>query len=682
MKLIQFMAMVLTIAFSGIMAQAQIESAMKSYNFSRAIEEAKKGNNADAMEFFNKEIAEHPNNGYAHFYIAVLNADAENYSDAMKSINMAIKKLPKKDKDYAARAIASRAQLYAIAGDTIQALTDFDVAVKTNPKDADILENNAQLLYELKRYADADANYKKIIELNPASVMGYMGLGRDAYAKGNYSEAIRQYNTVIGMYDDYSSGYAFRAESYLKEGKYLEAADDLIKSLSIDSDAKAHHYLFEFPKEQLPLVITKLKAMAVKEPHNAEWFYYIGQVYRENNMHKEAADALSKAFDIDAHPVFLEYMADSFSELGEFASSIDAITRAQQMQPDELELIQVKADILGDSGDVDGAIAEWSRYIEKAPDFWGAYYRRGFFEENSGKRDDALADYDMAIMLNPEYAYAYLSKGDILMLKGEVNEAKDAYRKVVEIDTVPNSQSCAMYALLALGEKDKAVDFLNRVIEQDSTNAGNYYDAACLYSRIGDFDESLSYLKKALEHGFRRIHHIYADDDLEILRGTDDFKKLLEEYRSIENHPDATDDNVSTPVSRVEIPFTPESGCATVKCTINDLPLSFIFDTGASTVSLSLVEANFMLKNGYLKKEDFVGSQRFVDANGDITEGTVVNLRNVDFGGLSLNNVRASIVRNQKAPLLLGQSVLGRLGSIEIDNPGKKLIITNHSKSK
>ena len=36
----------------------------------------------------------------------------------------------------------------------------------------------------------------------------------------------------------------------------------------------------------------------------------------------------------------------------------------------------------------------------------------------------------------------------------------------------------------------------------------------------------------------------------------------------------------------------------------------------------------------------------------------------------------ASVVRNQKAPLLRGQSVLGRVGSIEIDNPGKKLIIT------
>ena len=126
---------------------------------------------------------------------------------------------------------------------------------------------------------------------------------------------------------------------------------------------------------------------------------------------------------------------------------------------------------------------------------------------------------------------------------------------------------------------------------------------------------------------------------------------------------------------RIEIPFIPDNGCASVKCVINDLPLTFIFDTGASIISISQVEANFMLKNGYLKPEDVIGKSRFVDANGDISEGIVINLREVKFGGIKLDNVRASVVRNQRAPLLLGQSVLGRLGSIEIDNEGKKLII-------
>ena len=219
---------------------------------------------------------------------------------------------------------------------------------------------------------------------------------------------------------------------------------------------------------------------------------------------------------------------------------------------------------------------------------------------------------------------------------------------------------------------------MQQVIANDSTDCGNYYDGACFYSRIGDLDKSLANLRKAFEHGFKRFHHVMADDDLEALRTTPEFEVLMKEFDKPENtstDSDIPEGMVGLDSETIKIPFTPDGGCVSVKCTINDLPLSFIFDTGASTVSLSMVEANFMLKNGYLKKEDFVGSQRFVDANGDISEGTVVNLRNVDFGGLHLNNVRASIVRNQKAPLLLGQTVLGRLGSIEIDNPGKKLII-------
>lgn len=84
------------------------------------------------------------------------------------------------------------------------------------------------------------------------------------------------------------------------------------------------------------------------------------------------------------------------------------------------------------------------------------------------------------------------------------------------------------------------------------------------------------------------------------------------------------------------------------------------------------------MKNGYLNSKDVVGSQYFQDANGNVSEGTTINLREVDFGGHKLQNVKASVVRNQKAPLLLGQSVLSRLGKIEIDNSKAVLKITSN----
>ena len=165
---------------------------------------------------------------------------------------------------------------------------------------------------------------------------------------------------------------------------------------------------------------------------------------------------------------------------------------------------------------------------------------------------------------------------------------------------------------------------------------------------------------------------------MDFLRDMLEFKALIEKYESEtkSKFSQSSDEKTGSEKITTEVPFTKENGICNVKCKINDLPLYFVFDTGASTVSLSMVEATFMMKNGYLDKKDVVGSQYFLDANGNVSEGTTINIRKVDFGGLELENVRASVVRNQKAPLLLGQSILSRLGKIEIDNSNHILKIT------
>ncbi len=129
-------------------------------------------------------------------------------------------------------------------------------------------------------------------------------------------------------------------------------------------------------------------------------------------------------------------------------------------------------------------------------------------------------------------------------------------------------------------------------------------------------------------------------------------------------------------VTCYEIPFTRKNGVTEVQCVINDLPLYFVFDTGASDVTISQTEASFMMKNNFLSPKDVVGSQSYMDANGNVSTGTLLNLRRVNFGGLVLDNVRATVVANQRAPLLLGQSVLGRLGTVNIDNAARRIMIT------
>lgn len=122
----------------------------------------------------------------------------------------------------------------------------------------------------------------------------------------------------------------------------------------------------------------------------------------------------------------------------------------------------------------------------------------------------------------------------------------------------------------------------------------------------------------------------------------------------------------------VELPFEVYGNVRYVKVKVNGVEMKMIFDTGASGVSLSLTEAIFLEKQGKLTEDDFIGSTNMRTANGEVSEGMVVNLKEVELAeGLVATNVTAIIVGNLEAPLLLGNSALKDIGSFEIDDEAK-----------
>lgn len=110
-----------------------------------------------------------------------------------------------------------------------------------------------------------------------------------------------------------------------------------------------------------------------------------------------------------------------------------------------------------------------------------------------------------------------------------------------------------------------------------------------------------------------------------------------------------------------------ENGVFLVPIKVNGLSLDFIFDTGASSICLSSVEAMVMLRQGKISQEDIVGQQQFMDATGEISVGTIIRLRTVEIGGIELTDVEATVVDNIQAPLLLGQTALEKFGKVTID---------------
>jgi aspartyl protease family protein len=116
-----------------------------------------------------------------------------------------------------------------------------------------------------------------------------------------------------------------------------------------------------------------------------------------------------------------------------------------------------------------------------------------------------------------------------------------------------------------------------------------------------------------------------------------------------------------------EVAMEKENGVYKVPVTVNGLPMKFILDTGASLISISATEAEFMYKQGAITEADRVGQAKFLDANGDVSPGAIIRLKSVQIGDRILENVTANVVSSAKAPLLLGQSALSKFGKISVD---------------
>lgn len=652
-----------------------------SYNYSRGVEAINNNNAEEALDYLNKEINEHPDNGYAFAWIALVRNYNEEFGRALTAANVAVKKIPSKDKEYKAFAYGTRAQVYLNLEDTIQALKDYSQAINVMPDDDRLYNQRAQVYYEQEKYDLADKDYQKMISLKAGDVMGYMGIGRNANAQKRYGDAIKQFDYVVKLDQNYSSAYSFRAESYIGLKKYNEAIDDVITALGIDKDRKAFYELQELADSAFEQTVAKLKAQKIKEPNEQSWAYDLGVVYERAAKYNKAIAYYKESLEKESNIITASRISSCYDDLGDYDKALEYCDQAIALDSVKSDYLYQKANILDNAGRSKEAIRVMGEYIANNPDMAEGYYRRGWFEDHSGNVEEAIEDYTMAITLQPNEAYAYLNRGVLYRLKGENAKAESDFKQVVRLDSIPEDAECSFYAYYYLGQKDKAIEILNTILDKDKK--GNCYDAACLYSVMEEKEKALSYLRQSLEDGYRCFAHIKRDRDLNNIRNTEDFKVLMKEYE--EKHlqeiaADADGDDSAYELKVEEIPFTKEGGVCKVKCAINGLPLHFIFDTGATDVSISSVEATFMAKNDFLSSSDIIGKQNYQTADGNITEGTVINLKDVKLGSLHLNNIKASVVRNQAAPLLLGQSVLSKLGKIEIDNTKNVLRITHKQK--
>ena len=684
-KIILLTLSVLCLALQPMSAQKKNEGTGE-YKYRKAVEILdERGDPKEARKLLNENILEFPKFIPSYLTLAGMDRRNGNYGAALKTIERAMDNNHKGSGITEANLIWWKATIYDEMGDMNKALLTMQHAVKLARKQdkdnlMDMLESLAQFHYDLKGYDESDKVYKEMRSIDETKQLPMVGLARNLIAREKYDEALALLEDCKKYDADYYEIYRFQMKAYDGKKEYKKMIDAMVTLYEKSDD---FDYLdvdvFQKDKKYSTAVI---KQKIASERDNVAWKVILSEFYEECHKYPEAVSILNELMEEYGNETsLLETRSDNYLEMGMVNEALDDMTKCVELSEggDAAYYRGMRAHIYRCNGQYSEAIEDLNALIDYYPTEAYGYYARGWCKELSGDESAAFEDYNEGIAVDEDYPYIYLMRGEIYLKRGMTQEANMDFEQVIQKDTIVEDGTCRQYALHFLGRDDEALEWMDKLIDTDPDDPGHWYDKSCLLARMGRLEESVAALQTSFEKGYRKFAHIDHDDDMDPIRGREDFNTLLSKYRSVLEEEMLTsnltsNEDVAAVVTEVGMRKM-YGGTYEVACSVNGLPLKMIFDTGAADVTISSVEASFMLKNGYLSGNDVKGKKNYMTASGDIHEGTVLRLKEVKLGDAILKNVEASVVHSQKAPLLLGQSVLEKFGTITIDNVNSKLLI-------
>lgn len=139
------------------------------------------------------------------------------------------------------------------------------------------------------------------------------------------------------------------------------------------------------------------------------------------------------------------------------------------------------------------AIKKADILVEKCPQNPKGYNIRGIAKAYNGDYEGGIKDIDKSLQISPNYGYALFNKGLTYELYGNMEEALKWYNRDLEIE------------------------------EYEWT----YYGIASIYGRKGDVDNTVKYLKKAIEINPEVKEEAKTEKDFNPVKPSKDFENLI-----------------------------------------------------------------------------------------------------------------------------------------------------------
>lgn len=328
--------------------------------------------------------------------------------------------------------------------------------------DVDQLHEQAVAAERSGNLQEAAAKYSEIIKAAPRLAPAYNNLGAIYFKAHQFARAVEVLQKGLQVDPHMLSASALLGMSLYQMGDYSKAQESLAKVVEANpKDTHAELTLVNTLTKlgQFQSAEQHLSHLATEEPRNQQIWYLLGRVHMQL-----AEEDLAKINEID---------------------------------PDSVWAHEVSAEMDESMKNYDGAIVEWKKAAEKAPQQAGVHFKLGDLYWSLSQWDNATREFEAEKRIDPSNCRVDWKLGNILLQK---SEDLDKALELVDASLASCPNLIGALAdrgklLVKLHREKEALGDLQAAVAANPSESSNHFVLAQAYRALGNAEQARSEMR-------------------------------------------------------------------------------------------------------------------------------------------------------------------------------------------
>ncbi|MBI3446386.1 MAG: tetratricopeptide repeat protein [Magnetospirillum sp.] len=366
-------------------------------------------------------------------------------------------------------------------------------AIRANGRVPDYHVNLGNALLSARRLTEAEASYRRALELNPAIPEALFGLGNALAQSGQLDEALAALEQAVAHRPAFVEALANMAGVLMRLGRPDEAVKHLRRAVSerpgeasLHSDLARALLAMDRPTEADAAIAGALRLA----PNNAATLVAASDIVEVRGRHEEALEHAARAAELAPnYPPAVLALARRYRARSQDAAAVKTYLRLAGIDGSGIGHLFEAGNALADMRHHHEAVALYQLLLSRQRDHSEVWNNLGNSLRELGELDRAAECYETAGQLSPNDPLVLANSAALLRDMGRLDEALARGREAVAVQPSAAALSNLGQTLYTLGRVAEALDYFDAAGRAEPGNADVAFHRGIARLMLGDYRE-------------------------------------------------------------------------------------------------------------------------------------------------------------------------------------------------